>query len=157
VVEVAVTEHDRLEVVEAHSEPVGVDEHSCRREPGVEQQRAGVSEPLDRDQRGESVLGDEADEALALLEVRRRLDTDAEGSTARALIPAQQSVVDVVDENRDLDLVDRFKMNGVHRGPEGGTRRSTGRFGGGTCSKTHTISFLPIVRLVRHRRAAHDY
>ncbi|WP_433446392.1 hypothetical protein ACQPXS_02255 [Streptomyces sp. CA-142005] len=106
-----------------------------------------MSEPLDRDQRGEAVLGDEADEGLALLEVRRRLDTGAEGSTARALIAAQQSVVEVVDENRDLDLVDRLKTNGVHRGPEGGTRRSTRRFGGDTCSKTHGIGFCRLFGL----------
>ena len=72
VIEMAVTQHDALEVSEVDTEAFGVDRHSLRGHAGVEQQRRAGRGPADGDQGRETVLGLQADRGAAAIENRRR-------------------------------------------------------------------------------------
>ena len=109
VIDVAMGDHDRAQVLHGDAEHVEVAGEAVGREPRVVEHRAAAPARLDGDERGEPVLGDEL---AAVGQVGREV-------SRHALRPRQQDVDEVVHDDRDLGAIDRLEPHGrLVRRPE---------------------------------------
>jgi hypothetical protein len=122
VIEMPVAEDHRLDGAEVDAETLAVHDHRVRGQPGVEEQRRRGRPAAHRDQRGEAMLGTQADGGGARLELRRGRLTGAETHPRDPPIAGQQRVEDVVHQGRHHDLVDRLERDGINCQPGRGTR-----------------------------------
>ena len=81
--------------------------------------------PAHADQRGKAVLGHQSDRRKTAVELRRAGHSHSKRCPGRAIIARQEGVVDVVDQRRDHDLVDRDQGDRVGGRP--GARRGAAR------------------------------
>src|SRR4051812_6528030 len=121
VVEVPVTEDDRLDVARRELQAPHVLDDPVGRDAGVEQDGVPAVAPGQRDERGEAVLGAQRVERLAAVEHGSR---DARARAERwplcGPLVVEQDVRDVVDERRDRQRVDGLEGDGLelaHAGP----------------------------------------